>query len=365
VRALGIALKWWFLFAGVLLLAVLLAALVLWAQRGNPDRILAEPRAPNGDLTRSQVERLLSCAMRDTVNVNRRRILERSWVGRVAGEGIVKALCRDNNTYVKLVREGRAAARPLLDVVLDPRPRATTAYRASIFLAALDPYAAMQALSEPALAANAPPPVVDVLVRYCLPWGPQRYAAGPNPSQWLKSELESKTLDEIYLERLDVVVSSPDLTAGDLVVLTLLDRYYGDDLDEWLAKSAPEVLAFRNRELERGYDPVMLARYLVKRDFGGFDEDLLRRLYPNASDRAAMERLPYLVNYGWPTQQHPPEVGWRERLQAWYKANRAQLVYDPAKRRFVVGKPAAVGPAAPQTEESRTQGAPATTEGAR
>lgn len=183
----------------------------------------------------------------------------------------------------------------------------------------------------------------------CLPRAYVRLPGAGN-SQWFETEIQSKTVDEIILESLDEQVEWQAPAWVDPAPVRWLNRFYGAEFDEVLAREAPEALAFRNREIGRGYDPVSLVTRYLLFDPGKMkcDARLLREIYPDASDRDAMEKLLRVLS-------SPEPAGadnWHQDLISWYKANRSSLVYDPAKRRFVV-KASVVN--APEVESTGTR----------
>jgi hypothetical protein len=119
-----------------------------------------------------------------------------------------------------------------------------------------------------------------------------------------------------------------------------LNLRYGQDIDEWLADKAPDALAFRNRELARGYDPVVSFRRLY-RETGNVDEGI-KAVFADQESKALCHRLLDAV-YGYlgKSPMHIPHTeGWQKRVRGWYAQHRNELRYDPDKHRFVVGTPA-------------------------
>ena len=341
-------LRSWKLWAGVAAVMIAVAAMVfITGHSGDADRILAEPRGADGKLSRGQVDRLLECVVKDEQNFKRR-----VWYptlkylvsqGRIRKPGPVdKALAMGlpyRNVRAKLVHEGRAASGELLKVALDAQKPMNIRSQAVFALQEQDPLGTLQAFKQSIVTGQAPPMVAMLLTSY-LPFAPARYTASglTYTAKMMASDLSSKSVEEICLERLDESVNDVSLMPNDEGVLCWLNRYKGMDFDEWLSRNAPEVLAFRKREIERGYDPVRCARWIFRKqypDVGDLDEGLMRKLYPDEADRKAVAHLWKVCN-----DMTPPREtrNWRALLAPWYKANRSRLVYDPKVMHFVVGK---------------------------
>jgi hypothetical protein len=321
----------WRLWAIAAVVAAIFMFLALWARSGSPDRILTERRGANGELTRDQVERLLACVERDQANDDKRT----RWYGHARGprvvrdafDRVVEAAFPNRNTDAKFAHAGRAASGALLAVVLDPSETLTRRETAAYTAATIDPYKMLQAIQQPIASERVPGPFALKIAFYCLPHGTNRPVSAYS-SQNHVSDSAWKNVDTICLEWLDVKVGSADLMPNDWTILWWLNRYRGMDLDDWLAKQAPEVLAFRRKEIDRGCDPIRLVFWV-----GNGEEYLVRSLYPNETDQSAMERLCRIFC----SQSTPREGDWNATLRQWYKANRSRLVYDTKKMHFVVG----------------------------
>jgi hypothetical protein len=347
---------------GALFLLALVAVgtvVVVWARGKNPDRILAWPREPNGELTEMQTASLLQLVLKEiaTEAWHRQRGTNAGVVPATL-EGAVEWAFPTGDALAKMTHEGRSASGPALRLAFDPKMPLPLRMAAINVLVATDPYGTLQAFSKPPVAGQVPPYLANVMVS-CLPRAADLSMRFSNPSQWFAQELETKSVDTICLERLDEAVRSKGLVASDTSVITWLNRYRGEDFDEWLAKNAPNVLEFRNREIARGIDPVRLVclvaqdatppddidvtlyrQSLAKKGISGqvADEALLKKLWPGESDQAAMRDLIRICD-----QYNPPleEADWQTWLIRWFDENKDKLVYDGAKRRFVVGKGAA------------------------
>jgi hypothetical protein len=321
---------------------VLATVIAIALRGGDPDTILAEPRGPNGELTRSQVERLLASAVRDRTNSHKRYLMDQSWIGRAVGTRVSAAIYPERRAIARIGRQGNSASRWLADIALDPREGAMITQEAVRCFMYLPSRGFLQAFSEQALNGT-PTWTVAQAATYCLPgaFGSPGPISTSNPAQWFKEQFESKTVDELLLERLDAVVANVS-DPRDRDVLFWLNRYYGVDFDDWLAAASPEQFAFRNKALEEGYDPaqsIFLYFTSGKNVNWAFDEALVKKLYPKESDQAAMRGFFQCYTIGGPLRaDHPPDEGWHQKLTTWYTAHRSRLVYDAAKHRFVVGK---------------------------
>jgi len=333
--------KFWAGVAGVV--AALWLALFLWWRATDPDRILAESRGANGELSRGQVERLMTCMGRDSMNRHRRDRYARLWSA--AGSGVAARVAAvmftDRNAQAKIAHEGRAASPELLKMAADAQVSLNTKQWVLAALGMIDPYGGVQAM-KPQIVGGQTASQANMLavltLQYCLPFArgfPGRRGAIYTP-QMLICDLASKSVDTIVLERLDVALANPDLWPNDQMVLPWLNRYRGADFDEWLAKNAKDVFAFRNREMERGCDPVKFAWIVSKMQDARsqYDKDPLKQMYPNETDRKAFTDLWRICS---DYKARSEDGDWRGTLTQWYSANRSRLVYDPKVMRFVVG----------------------------
>jgi hypothetical protein len=327
----------------IVLFVIASAVFFLRPHHNDSRKILAEPRGADGELTQDQISKLMGLMISDAEASSKRNKLENA----MANHGKVGAVIlgwfpdRSQQTLAITIREGHAASRPLVAMVADPK--ATVFAPLMVMVEAADPYGAMQALAQRAAAGGADKATTGQIITACLPWSHPDPAVMMDPVGWLKSEIESKTLDEIYLERLDVATSDPRLYPTNPFVLMWLNRFYGVDFDEWLAEKAPEVLAFRYKELARGYDPVALLvnPWIWLRT----DEATLKQIFPDEAERTCMKKLAAFVKGAVSPSQLPGQAGagWQAKFMAWYTANRHNLVYDRVRRRFVVKEPETAG----------------------
>jgi len=321
----------------------------------DPDKILAWPRERNGELTEMQTASLLQLVAKE-VEVAAWHLQRGAKPGAVPAmlEGTMEWAFPTGDALPKMAHEGRKASGPALRLAFDPKMPLQLKLQAIYVLAITDPHGTLQAFSKTLVAGQVPPYLAHNVTVLCLPQIIDITTRFSNPSQWLAQELDTKTIDAICLEQLDAAVRRKDLVASDTSVITWLNRYRGEDFDEWLAKNAPNVLAFRNKEIARGIDPVRLVwlvardaqppddidvtlyrQSLVKKGISGqiADEVLLKKLWPEASDQVAMRDLIRICG-----QYIPPleEADWQTWLVRWFDANKDKLVYDPEKGRFVV-----------------------------
>jgi len=314
-------------------------SLVLWVRSGQPDAILAEGRGPDGELTRDQVERLLSSAVRDKANEEKRERYKVAWslwpIG-YAVSGLHGTAFPDRNTRLKIAHAGLPAAKQLLNVALDAQEAPAMREMAVDMLGAVDPHGTLEAFKQPILSGQAGALLAGHVLRYCLPgpdyWGADWSFVGAGMQEFTP-ELSSKVADAVYLRALDAAVECAP-QPNDLGVLYWLNRYNGVDFGEWLEKNAPEVHAFRTREIERGCDPVRLIESMQWWHGHMVGESLVRQLYSSKSDQAAMQRLLEICRE---SDDVCEDMGWKDKLTQWYSANRSRLVYDPQVMHFVVG----------------------------
>jgi hypothetical protein len=336
----------WKVWAGVALavIAAIWVAGMLWSRAGDPDRILAEPRGADGRLTKDQVRRLLQCRIRD-VDSNTRDYkyfspLTTSPNYHGGFDWAINMLCANRRTDAKVAHEGRVISGWLIEIALDSVEGNKMRCAACMTLLSVDPHGALEAFKEHCKSAR-PTALERHWFSQGLPWARRVNGKTPAPytHQAFAADIAAKTVDDIYLERLDEAISDDGLASNSAIVLNLLNRYHGEDFDGWLSANAPEVLAFRKRESERGYNAVSNA--WLMRDVGPgkesvivADERLVRGLYKDEADRAAVRRLLQICADG---TLRNGEENWRETLMQWYNANRSRLVYDPKVMYFVVG----------------------------
>jgi len=336
--------RFWSSVCLVAVVAAVWVALCLWSRAGDPDRILAEPRGADGRLTKGQVRRLLECDIRDVDGNTRRYNYFQTLTEKPSYHGefdwAINMLCANRRTDAKVAHEGLGVSKQLIEIALDTQESSMMRSAACMNLRSVDPHGALEAFKE--YCKSARPTTLDYhLFRGGLP-GAQRIN-GKAPARYsyqaFVADIATKTVDDIYIERLDEAIADEILESNNVTMVRWLNRYHGVDFDEWLRANAPEVFAFRKRELERGYDPVRNAWLMRDMRAGRVsnvvtDEGLVHSLYKDEGDRAAVRRLLQICADETPRRG---EENWCETLRQWYKANRSHLVYDPQVMHFVVG----------------------------
>jgi len=166
--------------------------------------------------------------------------------------------------------------------------------------------------------------------------------------KWIKDRFSGKSYEQICLSFLDELMKASTNEGGlgfaPIRLVRWLNRLYEYDLDKWFEEKAPDALAFRNRELKKGYDPIIAFSIFETNlyDWQGVVDEGIKAVFTNEKDRRACRKLIEVI-YGYPTES--PELcprrwsfgdEWKEQLRDWYWGNRDQLVYDYEKLRFVV-----------------------------
>jgi|GEM_PF-1145558 len=168
--------------------------------------------------------------------------------------------------------------------------------------------------------------------------------------KWIKNRFTGKSYEQICLSFLDDLMRATTNEGGlgfaPIRLVRWLNRLYEYDLDQWLAKKAPEALAFRNRELKKGYDPAIAFEIFETNlyDFQGVVDEGIKAVFTDERDRRACHQLIEVI-YGEPLES--PQLcprrwinddKWKNRLRQWYWNNRDHFVYDFEKLRFEVKK---------------------------
>jgi len=156
---------------------------------------------------------------------------------------------------------------------------------------------------------------------------------------WLAEQVELG-YDQIRLQLLDQIVRNDredvwGLRGDDPAILRWLNRMYGEDFDRVLEREAPDALAFRNRELANGYDPVVLFRSLGEPGAAGADEQALRTIFVDPVERRACRNLIRALTADNWKKSPPPTARWKRDFVSWYWDNRAKFVFSFESHRFV------------------------------
>ena len=272
-------------------------------------------------------------------------------IGQLYG-GIERAKRRYPVEYARhqLVCCGKAMRTPLTDIALSPDCDPALRIEAVFALARLDGAAcldvARRLYREGRLSVVEFAGVAPLSLPACLTTA-ERVRHGSSlaaDDARLKALLENtsgRSYEDWLLESMDCIMTDRETPDGldsrgwDDRVRRWLNRVCDQDIDEWLARVAPAALQYRNRELGKGYDPIV-----VFQDFAGpyptmFNEEPIGKVIPEEDWAVARELMEATCVLHSPT--FPPRTpGWEDRLRTWYRENRPHLKYDPDKLRLVV-----------------------------
>ncbi|HEY7119398.1 MAG TPA: hypothetical protein VH475_22595 [Tepidisphaeraceae bacterium] len=316
------------------------------------------PRDTSAPLSDDDVLGALKGAMSDAGNLDRMGNARNSHGGQLLPNGFWRALYPYGFTLERLLARGSVNAEPLRRIANDPKRDPEIRDEAAIALGHFDPASALaisvDEVRDKRLSA------IDFYgtLESLMPVG-GTVARMPHTQlpDWVSGKLAQEGFDALTLEMLDDVMrTSGDslvLHAVDLRLIRWLNRLNDQDLDDVLARAAPDALAFRNRQLAKGSDPLDPMYYYVfdKWMNDGKLQDAINSTYSDPADRKACRSL-FETIHGFVYSDAPP--GWDQRVRAWYFANRAAFKYDPQRRRFVVARPVAKGPpTSPAPIESR------------
>ena len=160
---------------------------------------------------------------------------------------------------------------------------------------------------------------------------------------WLE-ENQNRSHEELCLSLLDDLMkqSENEIAASYVRFERWLNRKFDQDVDKWLADRAPDALAFRNRELARGYDPIgSMYRLMDGEELEPISVGY-KAVFADQDDQVACARL-LIAMWGLPFADGkdiavPNIKGWAARLQTWYWDNRSKLKYDWDTHRFAVSQ---------------------------
>jgi hypothetical protein len=153
--------------------------------------------------------------------------------------------------------------------------------------------------------------------------------------EWLEAN-KDKTFEEVCLRALDDIMESGEHIRDD-IPLRWLNFMYDQDLDRWLAEKAPDALEFRNRELAKGYDPVVcFGRFCDNLAHGIIDQGI-KAVFVDPKDQAGCRHVMMAMDISLKSPIRVPCADdWESRVREWYRKHRSELRYDREKHRFVV-----------------------------
>ncbi len=234
----------------------------------------------------------------------------------------------------KLVSQGAAIVEPLLDILNDRDKSVTLRSAAARLLAFFDDPRILDAYADSSL------PDYELalpLMRYL----PMSLSTSAGPAQDLLEWLErqrGKTIQELRMSLLDSVMDPkhPDnLESDDFLSIRWLNNGHGQDLDTLIETSSPRALQFRNRELKKGYDPLIAFEKLRPWPNSSAMSDGIKSIFDSEEDQSACNELLDCVYNLAPNRICPPQ-SWGTTLRSWYWENRDSLQYDSQKRRYCV-----------------------------
>jgi hypothetical protein len=301
-------------------------------------RLPADP----SKLSDYDIVRLLEQDIEDEANwdVRNNCPLPLQWLG-APGEAYWDRRFPVSYSEERVIAMGATVIDPLIRLVAsNDDPRIVT--KAAYVLAHFDDPRILPAFYQAAKCGRVSPSDLQWLLEIHLPVGP--LTTGVNDADVIKwlGDRADQDYSVLRLALLDIVVTAEYKDGGiyagvaDRRIIRWLNRIYDDDLDECLARLAPGALAFRNGELKKGYDPIALQRLAARLNGSNKDEGI-KAVYSDLQTQAACHELLELVDAlimgGEPSLGRD---GWQDRLRAWYREHRDQLVYDFEKHRFVV-----------------------------
>lgn len=295
--------------------------------------------APNTDATvppETEVLRLLRQELKDQRNDERFSSAVTARL-RLFDARFWSAVYSSRHAKERLVSFGTRIIAPCIRIVTDPNQDASlveVGFEGALF-AFDDPRVAVTLL-DPAVVPRFDKLQYYVLVLHLLSVDAISAGAGglrqDNAQAWLREVADKGTYAPV-LSLLDSTMKR-DLLYSDPCLIRWLNRLGSDDIDELLAAKAPQALAWRNQQLQKGFDP-LVAFYsgLAGPVTQGTLEVAIRQIYPDAEDQERCREL-FDLAYG----QFEGPSGWEDRLREWYWKNRERFVYDFERHRFVVEK---------------------------
>ena len=242
-----------------------------------------------------------------------------------------------------LVSQGTNVVEPLIQIMNDLDESEKMHRAAALLLVRFDDPRVLDALLDSAARKRLSPFDLPAALNLHVPGLYPRFKV---PDEEVVESLQiyrRKGFGEIRLGLLDQVMKPASFQEGGPYIpvawfgaLRWLNRARDHDLDEWLARNAPEALAFRNSQLAKGYDPITALSDLEGPLRFGFPDERINDVFADPGEQAACGQLLKIVYDPNSALYAEAAPGWQERLCEWYWKNRESLVYDFDKRRFIV-----------------------------
>jgi len=321
------------LAATVVVLAVLAWTLFAHRSFAAAERLLSMPDSPSRPFTKEEMVILVKASARDSSNVLRMRLGRDNTITRAKGYA-TGALFPARFIREGIIHKGKDRVfEPLLAIAQDPAQPPDVAWEALRILMMFDDPRVIDIM---AWAASDPnwSQALPVMMQLWLPisfdsplWQPGLEA------QWFRANIAGKEYQDVLLTLLDSYLRDPRLPPGDSGVLRFLGRHYDAGFEEQLATIAPDTLAFYNREVAKGYEPIWALNNLDERHHVPGADRAIASLLPDPNDQKALTRI---FNLYHTEPASASDETWRSRLIEWYTANRDKLRYDMGKHRFVL-----------------------------
>jgi hypothetical protein len=324
---------------------VLASGLVFWNSciRGGPIPKLGLPASrPALEMVRL----LLEAEVEDEPNWDRRNNFISSHITGLAGQSIWQRAFPVRYASERVFLLGREAVDPLLAIAGNPAANPRVAKTAWYILVEFDdPRIRGRILSQLKASTMTPFDAAWFLNKH-LPIASSSNLLSSSPVAWgdliekLLEETKDLSYEDLCLRLLDECMKSElDVEMNSGQIERWLDLRYDQDIDEWLADKAPDALAFRNRELARGYDPVVSFSRLCMAT--GIVDEGFKAVFADQDSRESCHRLLDAVygDVGNSPMQIPSTEGWQKRVREWYAQHRSELRYDRDKHRFIIGGP--------------------------
>jgi hypothetical protein len=245
----------------------------------------------------------------------------------------------------QIIREGETVVPILLDVLSDANQSEHMHNSAALDLAYFDDPRVLRGFYEAATAGRLSG---NDLVNYCLICLPSIELEVSEQArndyrrffEWLRGLLDGD-INEIRLTLLDKLIreAKPELDhfeGDDARIVRWLNRFYGQDVDDLLKTKAPNALAFRIRELAKGFDPFSVMEHAWGDDSHAYHEPAFLNVYPNPLDRLACRNLFRVLDGEQWDRRFEDDKSWKEPFKKWYWENRDKLKYDPKRHQFLV-----------------------------